>query len=191
MTDIVLDEIGSGYNLSKMNDNFQKIETSLNEDKLSTAGGNNTMQQALDMNNQRILNLGEPKSPTDPLRLGDVERINNTAVGANIVTQTAAEVPTTGVINGVKWYIIETAQTFVYVVENGETVGQWVEEDQVGDDVDILRYEGESPPSTGTWERTTVFWNSSPIVGEYVGWVCVTAGTPGIWKGFGKIEDGV
>jgi hypothetical protein len=58
MTDVVLDPITSGYNLTKVNANFDKIEASINGDLLNLAGGNNVMLQDLDMNSHGILNLG-------------------------------------------------------------------------------------------------------------------------------------
>jgi len=46
-------------------------------------------------------------------------------------------------------------------------------------------------PSTGTWIRGARVWNTEPSAGPgtYAGWVCVSAGTPGTWKGFGAIES--
>jgi len=43
-------------------------------------------------------------------------------------------------------------------------------------------------PTTGTHARGDITWNSEPSASGYVGWVCVTAGTPGTWKGFGVIQ---
>ena len=43
-------------------------------------------------------------------------------------------------------------------------------------------------PTTGTYKVGDIVYNSVPTAGGYVGWVCVTAGTPGTWKGFGAIE---
>lgn len=40
-------------------------------------------------------------------------------------------------------------------------------------------------PTTGTWARGDICWNTTPSAGGAVGWVCVTAGTPGTWKIFG------
>lgn len=42
-------------------------------------------------------------------------------------------------------------------------------------------------PSSGTWELADIAYNSDPASGEYVGWICTVAGTPGTWKGFGVI----
>lgn len=57
MTDIVLNPITSGYNVSKINNNFDKIEEVINEEVLHREGGNNTMLQSLDMNSNSIINV--------------------------------------------------------------------------------------------------------------------------------------
>lgn len=51
-----------------------------------------------------------------------------------------------------------------------------------------------SPEVTHTKNSTTgkvgdVVYDSTPTAGGYLGWVCVAAGTPGTWKGFGLIES--
>lgn len=53
-----------------------------------------------------------------------------------------------------------------------------------------LVYEGAgtAAPATGTWKRGDRILNTVPAAGGFVGWVCVTAGTPGTWKGYGSIE---
>jgi hypothetical protein len=43
-------------------------------------------------------------------------------------------------------------------------------------------------PSSGTWAEGDIVFNSTPSAGGSVGWVCVTAGTPGTWKTFGAIS---
>jgi len=59
--------------------------------------------------------------------------------------------------------------------------------------VKIARYdehrtiEDTAPPSTGTWDAGDQVRNTAPSAGGFTGWVCVTAGTPGVWKGFGVI----
>lgn len=40
-----------------------------------------------------------------------------------------------------------------------------------------------------TGEVGDVVYNNAPAADDYLGWVCVTAGTPGTWKGFGLIDD--
>lgn len=63
MTDITLKDITSGYNVSRINYNFDKIEYSINNEILHLVGGNNVMQQDLDMNSNSILNV--VVDPTD------------------------------------------------------------------------------------------------------------------------------
>lgn len=43
-------------------------------------------------------------------------------------------------------------------------------------------------PTSGTWTKGCVIYNSAPAAGNYIGWICVTSGTPGTWKGFGLIQ---
>lgn len=49
-------------------------------------------------------------------------------------------------------------------------------------------YRGSGAPTTGTWAVGDTVYSSTPTAGGYVGWVCVTAGTPGTWKTFGAIS---
>lgn len=79
MSDITLDTVASGYNLGKINQNFEKIEDVINEKILHLSGDNNIMQQNLDMNENRILNLPEPLSGTEPIRLKDLKDLNSLA----------------------------------------------------------------------------------------------------------------
>ena len=42
-------------------------------------------------------------------------------------------------------------------------------------------------PTTGTWLRGDIVWNTAPSSGGFVGWICTAAGTPGTWATFGPI----
>lgn len=46
---------------------------------------------------------------------------------------------------------------------------------------------GNSFPTYGNYKKGDICWSTEPQEGGYVGWVCVTAGTPGEWKPFGAI----
>ncbi|WP_367646039.1 right-handed parallel beta-helix repeat-containing protein [Paenarthrobacter ureafaciens] len=46
---------------------------------------------------------------------------------------------------------------------------------------------GSAAPASGTWARGSTIWNTAPAASGAVGWICVTAGTPGTWKTFGNI----
>lgn len=47
---------------------------------------------------------------------------------------------------------------------------------------------GSAAPSSGAWRQGDIRWNVSPGVGGWIGWVCITSGTPGQWRGFGAID---
>lgn len=75
MTKIVLQDTSSGYNLSKINSNFDVIEEFINDKVLSRdnpTGDANQMVQTLDMNGQRIINLPAPTTLNEPARVQDL-----------------------------------------------------------------------------------------------------------------------
>jgi hypothetical protein len=47
---------------------------------------------------------------------------------------------------------------------------------------------GTVAPTTGTWNQGDVVYNTTPSASGYMGWTCVTSGSPGTWKGFGAIQ---
>ncbi len=47
---------------------------------------------------------------------------------------------------------------------------------------------GPTFPTAGDWNLGDIIWNNAPAGSGYIGWTCITAGNPGIWKGFGLIE---
>ena len=47
---------------------------------------------------------------------------------------------------------------------------------------------GTAAPTTGTWVRGDRVLHLQPTSGGNVGWICVTAGTPGTWKTYGTIS---
>ena len=51
-----------------------------------------------------------------------------------------------------------------------------------------VRLLGAAAPTTGTYEVGDIVYNSAPVAGGSIGWVCTTAGTPGTWKTFGAIS---
>lgn len=44
-------------------------------------------------------------------------------------------------------------------------------------------------PTSGTWAVGDVVYHSAPAAAGNIGWVCVTAGSPGTWKSFGTIAS--
>lgn len=47
---------------------------------------------------------------------------------------------------------------------------------------------GVVPPTAGNFETGAIWLNDSPSSGGKIGWICVSAGTPGTWKAFGAID---
>ena len=75
MSKVVLADTISGYNLSVINSNFDKIEAALNDKVLyrdNPDGEPNSMADPLDMNGQRIINLPVPGGLNDAARMQDV-----------------------------------------------------------------------------------------------------------------------
>jgi len=48
---------------------------------------------------------------------------------------------------------------------------------------------GISYPTAGNYELGDICWNTNPQTGNYIGWVCVSAGAPGQWLPFGNIAS--
>lgn len=47
---------------------------------------------------------------------------------------------------------------------------------------------GATAPAAGAHVVGEIVYHSAPEAAGNIGWVCVTAGTPGTWKTFGTIE---
>lgn len=82
MSKIILSDVAAGYNLQKINDNFDKIADTINNDVLfrrNPSGEPNSMVASnLDMDSNRILNLPPPVDENEPARLKD---LTDAAVG--------------------------------------------------------------------------------------------------------------
>lgn len=48
---------------------------------------------------------------------------------------------------------------------------------------------GIDAPTSGTFQLGDICYNSAPVPGGFVGWICVAAGTPGVWATFGPISS--
>lgn len=53
---------------------------------------------------------------------------------------------------------------------------------------DKLHLSGRVPPEGGAFNIGDIMWNSEPIPGRCIGWVCTKAGNPGVWNSFGIIN---
>lgn len=43
-------------------------------------------------------------------------------------------------------------------------------------------------PTSGTWSRGDIIWNTAPSASGFAGWICTASGTPGTWKTFAVIS---
>lgn len=48
--------------------------------------------------------------------------------------------------------------------------------------------QGSTVPSAGTWEKGRIVWHVNPASSVDMGWICITAGTPGTWRSLGNIQ---
>lgn len=46
---------------------------------------------------------------------------------------------------------------------------------------------GASAPEQGNYSVGDICWNTNPMIGGCVGWICLSPGTPGMWSKFGTI----
>ncbi len=42
-------------------------------------------------------------------------------------------------------------------------------------------------PTVGTWALGDIVWNSAPVAAGVPGWICTTAGSPGVWKAMAAV----
>jgi hypothetical protein len=47
---------------------------------------------------------------------------------------------------------------------------------------------GAAIPTSGSFSKGDICWNSNPTVDNYVGWICIEDGAPGQWLPFGAIS---
>jgi hypothetical protein len=52
----------------------------------------------------------------------------------------------------------------------------------------VVNVYAAAAPTTGAHVVGEIVWNSAPASAGFIGWVCVTAGTPGTWKTWGLIS---
>ena len=86
---ITLTNPTSGYNLQAINGNFDAIETEFQNKVLyrnNPTGEPNQMENTLDMNSNRILNLPSPANLNEPARLQDVVNATLGITTANLIT---------------------------------------------------------------------------------------------------------
>ena len=160
MTDIVLDDVSSGFNLSVINDNFEVVKDVINDDLLHLEGGNNVMRQALDMNSRRILNLPQPSSSSEPARLADLQAVISGGIDdASLINYTASGTGATqrtvkGSLDDLFVNIKNFGAVGDFVTDDAEAIQDAIDEaSQTGKFVFVPAGTYKLIPATGkTWE---------------------------------------
>jgi parallel beta-helix repeat protein len=70
----------------------------------------------------------------------------------------------------------------------GNTYGPTVTNNYHNGGFERVEQADTQPPANGTWRVGDVVWHKAPAASGFIGWVCITAGTPGTWKTFGPIS---
>jgi len=73
-------------------------------------------------------------------------------------------------------------------INKGDTVGNFVPVNTTTTDQANKISFGNAAPIDGKWTRGSIVYDNTPFSGQYIGWVCITEGTPGTWKEFGAIS---
>lgn len=47
----------------------------------------------------------------------------------------------------------------------------------------------KAAPTAGSFNPGDIVWNIEPRLNSYAGWICIQAGSPGLWEPFGKIGN--
>ena len=88
--------------------------------------------------------------------------------------------PTSGIIVH-RFCVFAGTQLKPMIPENANIPTPFIQE------FNAIKTYGAAAPTTGTWAVGDTVINTAPAAAGAVGWVCVTAGTPGVWKTFGTI----
>jgi len=46
---------------------------------------------------------------------------------------------------------------------------------------------GLGAPTEGSYQKGDIIWNENPVINGYIGWVCISGGSPGLWQPFGLV----
>lgn len=88
-------------------------------------------------------------------------------------------------------YYSSSATTNVIGIDNNYFYGTWLytqlTSNSYNSGLSVKTTSLSAIPTSGTWARGDVVFNSAPSAGGTPGWVCVTAGTPGTWKAMANL----
>jgi hypothetical protein len=114
--------------------------------------------------------------------------------GIEITTDVIGSVAYVGTVNSDDFSIGSSSQPTLFISHDNR-VGIKVRKPKA--DLDVagpIRFQGQihqydsKPPVAGTYSQGDIVWNTRPVTGSVLGWVCVNAGAPGIWVPFVSIS---
>ena len=114
--------------------------------------------------------------------------------GIEITTDVIGSVAYVGTVNSDDFSIGSSSQPTLFISHDNR-VGIKVRKPKA--DLDVagpIRFQGQihqydsNPPVAGTYSQGDIVWNTRPVTGSVLGWVCVKAGSPGTWIDFVSIE---
>ena len=129
MAKLVLDEVLSGFNLVKINENFQAIADELQANVLyrnNPSGEPNQMGNAIDMNSNKLLNVADGTVASDGVNLAQVIDIANGGTGGSgIGDVVGGDLAVLGSITSESAWTLqsETVGFPDFVITNGSVVG--------------------------------------------------------------------
>ena len=159
----------SSYKFILKNSSDVTIATWDNLDGINSSQINNQVKQEIQIanNNQTVFTLS-----------------NSYVVGANTLSV---------FVDGLNQY--GPSATYSYVETNNTTVTfnnglhtGAVVKFTTSIPINVFNGTAFAAPTTGTYASGDIIFNSAPTAGGFIGWVCVTSGTPGTWKTFGAIS---
>ncbi len=158
--------VKAGFNLNTINDNFDNIASELNDKVLyrnNPAGEANQWETQQDANSQRLINLNDAVSPSEPATLRQlnaqsvgvqsvgISRASETATAGQTLFATSAYTPGT---NNLSVYINGVRQDGAAYVETSSTSFTLSEGVQLGDNVEYIV--NEYPELVGTTAASAV-----------------------------------
>lgn len=131
MSGIDLNDVTSGYNLVKINNNFQTLERVINEELLHRVNLDNipnNLQTDIDANSRRIYNLPTPVTGGEPLRVKDLFGDPSELLGGPTIEhvtvvagQTVIPISTSYVIGSNSMYVFHNGEFLIRDVDYQET----------------------------------------------------------------------
>lgn len=131
MSEINLNDVTSGYNLVKINNNFQTLERVINEELLHRVNADNNpnnLQTDIDANSRHIYNLGKPTTGGEPIRVKDLFGDPGDLLGGptiehvtTVAGQTVIPLSTSYVVGSNSMYVFHNGEFLIKDTDYTET----------------------------------------------------------------------